>query len=271
VLSFSDVTFSYSAFAAPALDGVSLALEPGELLAVVGANGSGKSTLALLCDGLLVPSAGKVLVDGLDTADEPAIWDIRSRVGMVFQDPDDQIVGTVVEEDCAFGPENLGVPKDEIVSRVAAALATVGLTGMERREPHLLSEGQKQRLAIAGALAMRPRYLVFDEPTAMLDPVGRRVAIGVIERLAHEEGHGVMFVSHDAADVAHADRVVALSAGRVEFEGGPGDLLSDAALLRTCGLARGDIGALADRLRALGVPVPPAALDAESVVDALWL
>jgi energy-coupling factor transport system ATP-binding protein len=270
VLVFSDVTFSYSAHAAPALDGVSLTLEPGELLAVAGANGSGKSTLALLCDGLLAPSAGNVLVDGLDTADESAVWEIRSKVGMVFQDPDDQIVGTVVEEDCAFGPENLGVPRDELVGRVGAALAAVGLTGMERREPHLLSEGQKQRLAIAGALAMRPRYLVFDEPTAMLDPAGRRVAIGIIERLAHEEGHGVMYVSHDAADVAKADRVLALSAGRVEFVGGPGELLSDAALLRACGLDTGSIGALADRLRALGVPVPPAALDAESLVDALW-
>jgi energy-coupling factor transporter ATPase len=270
VLAFLDVTFSYSAGAAPALDGVSLSLEPGELLAIVGANGSGKSTLARLCDGLLTPSSGQVLVDGLDTADERVIWDVRSKVGMVFQDPDDQIVGTVVEEDCAFGPENLGVPSGEIVGRVEAALAAMGLAGLERREPHLLSEGQKQRLAIAGALAMRPRYLVFDEPTAMLDSAGRRVAMGVIGRLAHEDGHGVMFVSHDASDVAKADRVIALSAGRVAFEDGPGALLSDAGLLRACGLSTGGVGALVDRLRALGMPIPPAALDAESIVGALW-
>lgn len=270
MLAFLGVTLSYSPDAAPALDGVSLELEPGELLAIVGANGSGKSTLARLCDGLLAPSAGRVLVDGLDTADETVVWDVRSKVGMVFQDPDDQIVGTVVEEDCAFGPENLGVPRDEIVSRVSAALAAVGLTGMEHREPHLLSEGQKQRLAIAGALAMRPRYLVFDEPTAMLDPAGGRVAMGILERLAHADGHGVMYVSHDAADVAKADRVIALSTGHVAFEGVPGELLADAGLLRACGLAKGSAGALADRLRALGVPVPPIALDAESLVDALW-
>jgi energy-coupling factor transport system ATP-binding protein len=270
VLQFLDVSFAYSTGSAPALRGVSLALEPGQLLAVVGANGSGKSTLARLCDGLLTPSSGRVLVDGLDTADEPLVWDVRARVGMVFQDPDDQIVGTMVEEDCAFGPENLGLPPAEIVARVASSLAAVGLTGLERREPHLLSEGQKQRLAIAGALAMGPRYLVFDEPTAMLDPAGRRSAIATIEQLAHEEGHGVLLISHDAADVARADRVLALSAGKVVFEGSPEALLADAGLLRTCGLATGTMGALGDRLRALGLPVPVTALEAESVVAALW-
>jgi energy-coupling factor transport system ATP-binding protein len=270
VLEFSDVSFAYSTGSALALDGVSLALEPGQLLAVVGANGSGKSTLARLCDGLLTPTSGRVLVDGLDTADESLVWDVRVQVGMVFQDPDDQIVGTVVEEDCAFGPENLGLPPAEIVARVASSLATVGLTGFERREPHLLSEGQKQRLAIAGALAMRPRYLVFDEPTAMLDPAGRRTAIAAVERLAREEGHGVLLVSHDAADVARADRVLALSRGRVVFEGSPEELLADDGLLRVCGLATGTMGALGVRLRALGLPVPVTALEAESVAAALW-
>jgi energy-coupling factor transport system ATP-binding protein len=211
-----------------------------------------------------------VLVDGLDTADEASVWDVRVKVGMVFQDPDDQIVGTTVEEDCAFGPENLGLPREEIASRVEAALAAVGLTGMEQREPHLLSEGQKQRLAIAGALAMRPRYLVFDEPAAMLDPAGRRSAMAVIERLAHSGGHGVLLVSHDAADVARADRALALSGGRVVFDGRPADLLSDAGLLRTCGLGTGAMGPLGDRLRARGVPVPVTALEAESLVDSLW-
>jgi energy-coupling factor transport system ATP-binding protein len=211
-----------------------------------------------------------VLVDGLDTADESSIWDVRVKVGMVFQDPDDQIVGTSVEEDCAFGPENIGLPSAEIVSRVSAALSSVGLTGLERREPHLLSEGQKQRLAIAGALAMQPRYLVFDEPAAMLDPAGRRSAMRVIEQLAHERGHGVLLVSHDAADVARADRALALSTGRVVFDGPPDELLSDTELLRTCGLDTGSMGELGDALRASGLPVPVTALEAESVVDSLW-
>jgi len=270
VLSFIDVSFAYPSGASPALDGVSLTLEPGRIVAVVGANGSGKSTLARLCDGLLTPSSGRVLVDGVDTADEPSVWDVRVKVGMVFQDPDDQIVGTSVEEDCAFGPENLGLPSAEIVSRVVSALAAVGLAGLEHREPHLLSEGQKQRLAMAGALAMEPRYVVFDEPAAMLDPAGRRSAMRLIEMLAHERGHGVLLVSHDAADVARADRALALSAGRVVFEGPPEALLSDADLLRTCGLDTGSMGELGDRLRKLGLPVPVTALEAEGVVDSLW-
>lgn len=267
---FEDVTLRYRPDLPPALDGVSLAVEPGELVAIVGANGSGKSTLARLCDGLLTPTAGRVIVDGLDTADEALVWDVRSRVGMVFQDPDDQIVGTVVEEDCAFGPENLGLPSTDIVTRVRDALCAVGLTGLERREPHLLSEGQKQRLAIAGALAMLPRYIVFDEPTAMLDPAGRRSAIAVMERLAHEDGHGVLIVSHDAADVARADRVVALASGRIAFEGTPAELFADPVTLRSCGLSLSSAAHLADALRELGIPVPVTAVDAESVVEALW-
>jgi energy-coupling factor transport system ATP-binding protein len=270
VIVFEDVTLRYGTDAAPALDRVSLTVAQGELVAVVGANGSGKSTLARLCDGLLTPSAGRVTVDGLDTADESHIWEVRSLVGMVLQDPDDQIVGTVVEEDCAFGPENLGLPPAEIVSRVREALDTVGLTGLERREPHLLSEGQKQRLAIAGALAMRPRYLVFDEPTAMLDPAGRRASVAALERLARADGHGVVIVSHDITDIVRADRVIALAAGRVAFSGTPTELLSDSATVRSCGLALGGAWELAERLRAAGYAVPVTAVDAESVVDALW-
>lgn len=267
---FENVSYQYRPDAPAALDDVSLTVVPGEIVAVVGANGSGKSTLARLCDGLLTPCSGTVRVEGLDTSDEATIWDVRSLVGMVFQDPDDQIVGTVVEEDCAFGPENLGVPSAEIRERVAAAIATAGLTGLETREPHLLSEGQKQRLAIAGALAMRPRFLVFDEPTAMLDPAGRRAAIATMERLAHDEGHGVLIVSHDVSDVARADRVIALSAGRVVFEGCPEELFADAETLRACGLALGGAGRLAEALRAIGVVVPATAVDPESLVGALW-
>jgi energy-coupling factor transport system ATP-binding protein len=270
VIVFERVSYTYPGADAPALDDVSFDLAPGEVLAVAGANGSGKSTLARLADGLLTPSSGTVNVDGLDTAVDEDTWEIRSRVGMVFQDPDDQIVGTVVEEDVAFGPENLGVPADELRSRVTTALEAVGLTGLERREPHLLSEGQKQRVSIAGALAMGPAYLALDEPTAMLDPAGRRAVLDLVDRLAHAEGHGVLHVSHDATSIARADRVLVLEAGRVLFIGAPADLLSDEELLRRGGLELPAIGRLVVALRARGATVPAVAMDAESVVAALW-
>lgn len=270
MIEFSSVTYRYRPGGAEALADVNVRFDAGELVAVVGANGSGKSTLARLCDGLLLPSAGTVAVDGIDTADPGRVTDVRSLVGMVFQDPEDQIVATVVEEDCAFGPENLGLPSAEIRSRVDAALAAVGLTGLERREPHLLSEGQKQRLAVAGALAMRPRYVVLDEPAAMLDPAGRRAVAGILSRLAHDEGHGIVLVTHDAGDVARADRVVGLDAGRVVFDGAPEELLGDGTLMERVGIAVTSAGEMAAALRRRGVRVPVSAMDAESVVGALW-
>lgn len=267
---FESVSYRYHDDAPPALVDATFALAPGELVAVVGANGSGKSTLARLCDGLLLPSEGSVTVDGLGTSDPETLPRVRALVGMVFQDPDDQIVGTVVEEDCAFGPENLGVAADEIRCRVDDALAAVGLSGMERREPHLLSEGQKQRLAVAGALALRPRYLVLDEATAMLDPAGRRAVLSIAERLARQDGHGVMVVSHDLAAVARADRVLGLVSGRVVFDGAPADLLTRSGTLGILGLALPPAARLAAALRERGSDVPVTALDAESVVAALW-
>jgi energy-coupling factor transport system ATP-binding protein len=255
---------------AAALSDVSLLLEAGTVLAVAGPNGSGKSTLARLCDGLLVPTSGTVTVDGMDTRDETVLTDVRARVGMVFQDPDDQIVGTVVEEDVAFGPENLGVPSEELRRRVGASLEAVGLAGLERREPHLLSEGQKQRVAIAGALALEPAYLVLDEPTALLDPAGRRSVLDLIDRLARVDGHGVLHVSHDVAGIARADQVCVLFAGRVVFLGDPDDLLSDTELLEQAGLALPPVARLGAALRARGAQVGPRALDAESLVAALW-
>jgi energy-coupling factor transport system ATP-binding protein len=270
VIRFESVSFRYRGDAPLALDRVSMTLQAGELVAVVGANGSGKSTLARLCDGLLVPTSGRVVVEDLDTADPADSWTVRSLVGMVFQDPDDQIVGTVVEEDCAFGPENLGLPSAEIRERVDAALAAVGLEGMQRREPHLLSEGQKQRLAVAGALAMRPRYLVFDEPTAMLDPAGRRAVLEITDRLAHAEGHGVLVVSHDTSGVARADRVLGLAEGRLVYDGAPEGLLADDELLAKVGLALPAVACVAAALRERGFDVPAATADAESLVAALW-
>lgn len=272
MIEFCDVTFAYPGTAPgiDALSGLSLTVEPGAILAVAGANGSGKSTLARLCDGLLLPTSGNVVVDGMDTSDEHLLWDVRSRVGMVFQDPDDQIVGTVVEEDVAFGPENLGVDPVELRARVTRALAAVGLEGSERREPHLLSEGQKQRVAIAGALALGPAYLVLDEPTAMLDPVGRRAVLDVIDALAHRGGHGVVHVSHDARGIARADRVLVLDGGRAIFHGDPDELLADPVMMAAAGLSLGAMGRLSEALRASGLAVPPRAYDAESVVAALW-
>lgn len=264
-----DVGFTYPGALEAALRGVSLTLAAGETVAVVGANGSGKSTLACLCDGLLSPDEGAVAVDGIDTRDESRVRDVRSRVGLVMQNPDDQIVGTVVEEDVAFGPENLCVPRDELRLRVDESLASVGLTGSERREPHLLSQGQKQRLAIAGALAMRPAYLVLDEPTALLDPCGRADVLAVLDRLA-ARGTGILHVTHDLADAARADRIVALSRGAVAFDGDIGGLLADEELLGSLGLRIPPIAILARSLRGLGVPVPPDAMSAESVVAALW-
>lgn len=253
----------------PALDAVSLQIERGRTVALLGPNGSGKSTLAKLCNALLLPNAGTVTVDGMSTADDAAVWDVRSRVGFVQQNPENQIVGTVVEEDVAFGPENLGVPTAELRGRVDDALSAVGLTGFERREPHLLSEGQKQRLAIAGALALRPSYLVLDEPTAMLDLVGRADVLAAIRSL-RSAGVGIVHITHHLADVLDADTVVVLRNGHVAYEGTPEALLSNSVLTHELGVDVPPIVTLAEELRALGVAVPADAFTPEAVVEALW-
>lgn len=269
MIEFAGVTFAYPGSSAPALSGASFALAPGECVAVLGANGSGKSTLARLCDGLLLPGAGSVTVDGIDTADPAHVDDVRSAVAMVFQNPDNQIVGTTVEEDVAFGPENLGLPRDEIRLRVDEALEAVGLAGLEEREPHLLSGGQKQRLAIAGALAMRPRYVVLDEPTAMLDPEGRSAVLAAVEVL-RRGGCGVLHVTHDMTDAVSVDRVLVLARGEVAYLGRPEGVLGDADALARCGLEPSPLGRLAAALRERGCPVPALVPDAEAVVGALW-
>jgi energy-coupling factor transport system ATP-binding protein len=268
MIEFDGVTYTYPGAEVPAVADLTFALASGEWLAVVGANGSGKSTLARLVNGLLVPASGHVTVDGMDTADGALVWDVRRRVGLVLQNPDNQIVGAFVEEDVAFGPENLGVPRAELRERVDASLAVVGLTGLEHREPHLLSEGQKQRLAIAGALAMCPAYLVFDEATAMLDLDGRASVLGVMEQL-HGSGTGVLQVTHDLADALRADRVLALSGGRVAYLGPLAGLLADADLLEALGLAAPALFVMATEL---GMSAAPGALlvSAEDLVEALW-
>lgn len=271
MLRFSDVAYSYPAHGGPvpALRGVSFGVTAGECVAVLGANGSGKSTLVRLANGLLLPDGGSVEADGIYTRDGARSRELRERVSVVFQRPDDQIVATTVEDDAAFGPENLGLPREEIRRRVDDALEAVGLAGLERREPHQLSGGQKQRLAIAGALAMLPAYLVLDEPTSMLDPQGRTEVLGIVDRL-RGAGHGIVHVTHDLADAAHADRVVVLVAGRVEYEGSISGLLGEAELVGRAGLEAPPVALLAAGLVAAGAPVPPGALDVDDISEALW-
>ncbi len=269
MIELHEVSVVYPGAERPALDGVSMMLHAGETLALLGPNGSGKSTLARLCNALHLPCTGRVVVDGMDTRTEDAVWAIRSRVGFVQQNPENQIVGTVAEEDVAFGPENLGVPTAELRERVDEALAIVGLTGLERREPHLLSEGQKQRLAIAGALALRPAYLVLDEPTAMLDSIGRIDVLAALDELRHR-GVGIIHITHHLDDVLAADRAIVLKEGRVAFEGTPGALASNPARAADLGVEIPPAVVLAEALRAGGVPVAAGAFSAEEMVEALW-
>ena len=219
-----------------ALDGVTLAIERGSFTVILGHNGSGKSTLAKTFNAVLLPSGGRVYVDGMDTVDEKLLLEIRRRVGMVFQNPDNQIVANVVEEDVAFAPENLGVPTEEIRRRVDDALRTVGMKKFAKHAPHLLSGGQKQRIAIAGVLAMRPQCIVLDEATAMLDPIGRSEVISTIERLNHDEGITVVLITHHMNEAEHADRVIVMNEGRVAMDGAPREVFAQVEKLKSIGL-----------------------------------
>jgi energy-coupling factor transport system ATP-binding protein len=226
--------------------------------------------LALLTNGLLLPRGGSVCVDGMDVADGELVWKVRERVGLVLQNPDDQIVGALAEEDVAFGPENLGMDPETMGRVVTDALDAVGLRDMRRREPHRLSEGQKQRLAVAGVLAMRPAYVVLDEPTAMLDPVGRNDILEIVEDLAHRDGCGVMLITHRPAEIALADDAMVLSAGTVAWRGRPGELLGDEILMSSLGLTPGPVTRLGAALREHGLDVPATAQRYETVAEALW-
>lgn len=218
-----------------AVDGVSLDIEKGSFVAVVGMNGSGKSTLAKSFNGLLIPTAGSVTVDGFDTRSEEHIWDIRSRVGMVFQNPDNQIVSTIVEDDVAFGPENLGVEPGEIRKRVDDALKRVGMYDLKDKGAHMLSGGQKQRIAIAGAVAMRPACIVFDEPTAMLDPKGRASVLSIIKEL-NSEGITCVLITHFMSEAEQADRIIVLKNGKLIRDCAPKELFSDIEFVESAGL-----------------------------------
>ena len=235
-----DLTFAYPAEEGKepraALKDVNVSIERGSFVVVLGHNGSGKSTLAKHLNAILTPTAGRVLVDGIDTADEARLYNLRQRVGMVFQNPDNQMVATIVEEDVAFAPENLGVPREEIRRRVDSALAAVRMEEFRHHAPHMLSGGQKQRVAIAGVLAMQPEILVLDEPTAMLDPAGRREILQTVKRLNREMGMTIVLITHYMDEAVQADRVLVVDQGRIAMDGIPREIFPQVARLRKLGL-----------------------------------
>ena len=273
IIETKSLTFSYPADEGEepvlVLKGVDLAIEKGSFVVVLGHNGSGKSTLAKTFNGILLPCGGRVYVAGMDTQDENQLLAIRSTVGMVFQNPDNQIVANVVEEDVAFGPENLGVPSPEIRSRVDEALAAVGMSGFARHAPHLLSGGQKQRIAIAGVLAMEPTCIVLDEATAMLDPVGRREVLSAVHKLNREKGITVVLITHHMNEAEEADRVIVMDDGKVAMDGTPRQVFTRVDELRSMGLTVPDTVDLLDRLRKDGWDVPLTALTVEACADAI--
>ncbi len=273
IIKTEDLHFSYPAaegVTPVVLDGVSLSIEEGSFVAVLGHNGSGKSTLAKHFNAILLPSGGKAYVDGIDTGDEDRLLDIRRAVGMVFQNPDNQIVANVVEEDVAFAPENLGVPPAEIRRRVDDALKAVGMYHYREHAPHLLSGGQKQRVAIAGVIAMRPRCIVLDEPTAMLDPIGRRDVLRTVKELNRERGVTVVLITHHMDEAAQADRLIVMAKGRVVADGAPKAVFSQVEELRKVGLTVPQTTQLLWELRQAGYNVPLDALSDEECAQALY-
>lgn len=271
LIEIQNVSYAYEDAAAKALNNVSLTINDGEFVAVVGHNGSGKSTLAKHLNALLLPTEGKVLVDGMDTADEADTLSIRQRVGMVFQNPDNQLVTTIVEEDVAFGPENIGVPGNEIRTRVDRALAAVGMEKYAHSAPNMLSGGQKQRIAIAGMLAMQPKVLVLDEATAMLDPKGRRDIIDLVTKLHRENGITVVMITQYMEEVIGADRVAVMSGGELILEGTPKEVFSQDELLHKHRLDVPVMQQLANRLNARGANLPKCILSVEEMAQAICL
>ncbi len=267
IIQVDHVTFSYTGaegVAPTVLKDVTLDIEQGTFVAILGHNGCGKSTVAKHMNAILLPTGGKVYVAGMDTADDTKTLDIRRTVGMVFQNPDNQIVASIVEEDVAFAPENLGVPSEEIRKRVDDALSVVGMTDYARHAPHLLSGGQKQRVAIAGVIAMQPHCIVLDEPTAMLDPIGRKEVLDTIIKLNRQSGVTVVLITHHMDEAAQADRLVVMDQGQVIADGVPSVVFQDVEGLRKVGLTVPETVGLLYELKQAGMDVP---LDALSVED----
>ena len=271
IIKVEDVTFSYSdeEDAPRTLEHFTISIERGSFTAILGHNGSGKSTLAKLFNGLNRPQEGRVLVDGMDTADEKLNISIHQKVGMVFQNPDNQLVATVVEEDVAFGPENLGLPSEEIRRRVDDALRTVGMYEYKDHAPHKLSGGQKQRVAIAGIIAMEPDCIVLDEPTAMLDPRGRRDVIETIHRLNREKGITILLITHYMDEAAGADRVIVMDKGEVLLDGTPREVFSQVGTIKTAGLDLPQPTELLYRLKQNGIDLPDGVIDTDECVEIL--
>ena len=263
IISFKNVHFTYPGDDQESLCGIDLDIAAGSFVAVLGHNGSGKSTLAKHMNASLVPDEGQVLIDGIDTADEERVIDVRRTVGMVFQNPDNQIVANVVEDDVAFAPENLGVPPEEIRRRVDEALKQVDMYDFRMHAPHLLSGGQKQRVAIAGVIAMQPRIIVLDEPTAMLDPQGRAEVIGTITKLCRENGMTVVLITHHMDECVGADRLIVMSNGHIVADGTPKDVFADVAMMDREGLSVPATVRLVHELRDAGWALPEDELDVE--------
>ena len=273
IIKTENLTFSYppdeGKEPVPALKGVELAIEQGSFVVILGHNGSGKSTLAKHMNAVLLPGGGTVWVDGMDTSDENLLLEVRRRVGMVFQNPDNQIVANVVEEDVAFGPENLGIPTEELQRRVAAALKAVGMEAFTLHAPHHLSGGQKQRIAIAGVIAMEPACIVLDESTAMLDPLGRREGLDTVQKLNREKGITIVLITHHIDEAALADRVVVMDSGSVVMDGTPKEILVRVEELQAIGLAAPHTVELLYGLRQDGFDVPLDALGIRECADAI--
>ena len=252
-----------------AIRDVNLDVKKGEFLVILGHNGSGKSTIAKHMNALVLPTKGTVIVDGLNTSDSENVWDIRSKAGMVFQNPDNQLVATIVEEDVAFGPENLGVEPSEIRRRVDESLEKVGMSKYKKHAPHLLSGGQKQRIAIAGILAIQPQCIIFDEPTAMLDPSGRRDVLNYIKYLNESQGMTIVLITHYMDEAAQADRIIVMDEGKIKMEGTPRDIFPQVELMKKIGLDVPQVTELAYELKKAGIDINEKILNVDEMVNEL--
>ena len=273
IIKVENVSYDYRRFEEeklPAVRGVSFEIEEGEFVVIGGANGSGKSTLAKMLNGLLKPTCGKIEVLGMDVSNEEKVFEIRRNVGIVFQNPDNQTVASIVEDDVAFGPENLGVPREEIVSRVQWALKAVGMEEYAKSTPFKMSGGQKQRIAIAGILAMKPKIIVLDEGTSMLDPNGRKEVMAVLKKLNQEENMTVIHITHHMEEAADADRILVMDGGKLVMDGAPREVFADGEKLKEHALSLPVAAELADMLRKAGLPVRESVLSEDEILEEIW-